>query len=51
MVEGLTTAEAQARLRQFGGNVIPEEKPRPILLFLKKLWRPSASQSSLLWSR
>jgi len=40
MVEGLTTAEAQARLRQFGGNVIPEEKPRPILLFLKKLWGP-----------
>jgi H+-transporting ATPase len=40
MVEGLTTAEAQVRLRQFGGNVIPEEKPRPILLFLKKLWGP-----------
>jgi len=40
MVEGLATAEAQARLKQFGPNVIPEEKPRPILLFLGKLWGP-----------
>ena len=40
MVEGLTTAEAQAQLKQFGPNVIPEEKPRPILLFLGKLWGP-----------
>ena len=40
MVEGLTTAEAQARLKQFGQNVIPEEKSRPILLFLGKLWGP-----------
>ena len=40
MVEGLTTAEAQVRLKQFGPNVIPEEKPRPILLFLGKLWGP-----------
>ena len=40
MIEGLTTAEAQARLREFGPNVIPEEKPQPLLLFLKKLWGP-----------
>lgn len=38
MVEGLTTADAQARLERFGPNAIPEEKPRPIVLFLKKLW-------------
>ena len=37
MVEGLTAAEARARLREFGPNAIPEEKPRLILLFLKKI--------------
>jgi H+-transporting ATPase len=40
MVEGLTAAEARARLGEYGPNVIPEEKPRPILEFLKKLWGP-----------
>ena len=40
MVEGLTTAEARARLGEYGPNVIPEEKTRPILAFLKKLWGP-----------
>ncbi|HUI90295.1 MAG TPA: plasma-membrane proton-efflux P-type ATPase [Anaerolineales bacterium] len=40
MVEGLTTADAEARLRRFGPNVVSEEKPSPILLLLKKLWGP-----------
>ena len=40
MVEGLSTEEAQARREQFGPNVIPDERPRPVLLFLKKLWGP-----------
>ena len=40
MVEGLTTAEAQTRLKRFGPNAVPEEKPRPILLVLMKLWGP-----------
>ena len=40
MLEGLTAVEVQARLQQFGPNAIPEEKPRPLLLFLKKLWGP-----------
>ena len=40
MVEGLTTADAWARLKRFGPNVVSEEKPRPILLLVKKLWGP-----------
>ncbi len=40
MLEGLTTTDAQARLERFGPNAIPEEKPRPILSLLKKLWGP-----------
>ena len=40
MVEGLNTADAQTRLQRFGRNVVPEEKPRPILLLLRKLWGP-----------
>ncbi len=40
MVNGLTTADAQARLKRFGPNAVPEEKRQPILLLLKKLWGP-----------
>lgn len=40
MLQGLTAAEVEARLRQFGPNAIPEEKPRPLLLLLTKLWGP-----------
>ncbi len=40
MVEGLTTADAKARLERFGPNAVAEEKPRPILSLLKKLWGP-----------
>jgi H+-transporting ATPase len=40
MPNGLTTGEAQSRLRQFGPNAVPEEKRQPLLLFLRKLWGP-----------
>jgi H+-transporting ATPase len=37
---GLATAEAQARLAQFGRNEIPRRRPQPFKLFFKKLWGP-----------
>jgi len=37
---GLSAQEAQERLRQYGPNTVPEERPHPVLLFLKKLWSP-----------
>jgi H+-transporting ATPase len=37
---GLTTAEAQIRLRQFGENRVEEEKHHPLLSFLVKFWAP-----------
>ncbi len=37
---GLTTAEAQNRLRQFGRNRVEEEKCHPLLSFLAKFWAP-----------
>ncbi len=37
---GLTTAEAQARLKQFGPNAVVEEKARPLKEFLKRFWAP-----------
>jgi H+-transporting ATPase len=40
MIEGLTTAEAQSRLQQFGPNAVAEGKPRRLIVFLKKLWGP-----------
>ncbi len=39
-MQGLSTAEAQARLLQYGPNAIPEEKPRTWLNFIKKFWGP-----------
>ncbi len=38
--QGLTTAEAQAKLQQYGRNEIREEKPHFWLLLLKKFWAP-----------
>ena len=35
---GLTTAEAQKRLEQFGENTISEVKTPPVVLLLKKFW-------------
>jgi H+-transporting ATPase len=37
---GLSSREAQERLRRYGPNALPEKRPRPLLLFLHKLWAP-----------
>jgi H+-transporting ATPase len=37
---GLTSAEAKARLRQFGPNAVREEQPHPVRLFLRRFWTP-----------
>lgn len=37
---GLSSAEAQVRLQQFGLNAMPEEHRRPLRVFLQKLWGP-----------
>src|SRR5512135_2048741 len=37
---GLTTAQAQARLKQFGPNAVVEEKTHPVKAFLKRFWAP-----------
>ena len=37
---GLTTAEAQARLRQYGPNAVVEEKTHPVKAFVKRFWAP-----------
>jgi H+-transporting ATPase len=37
---GLTTTEAQARLKQFGPNAVVEEKAHPLKAFLKRFWAP-----------
>jgi H+-transporting ATPase len=39
-VVGLTTAEVQRRLGQYGPNEIPERRPHPALVLLKKFWGP-----------
>ncbi len=38
--DGLTSQEADGRLRRFGYNEIQEAKPNPILEFLKRYWGP-----------
>ncbi len=38
--EGLTTAEAQARLDRLGANMLEEKKHNPLLAFLKYFWGP-----------
>ncbi len=37
---GLTSAEAQHRLEQYGPNEIPEHRPNPALVLLQKFWGP-----------
>ncbi len=37
---GLTAAEAQQRLKQFGPNVIPERRVHPLMTLLGKFWGP-----------
>lgn len=38
--QGLRSAEAQARLKRYGFNELPEEKVNPILKFLSYFWGP-----------
>ena len=37
---GLSTADAQARLKQFGPNAVVEEKAHPLRAFVKRFWAP-----------
>lgn len=37
---GLTSAEAQARLQQYGANEVSETKPNPLVTLLRKFWAP-----------
>lgn len=37
---GLTTAEAQARLMQFGPNAVIEGKSHPVRRIIKRFWAP-----------
>ena len=37
---GLSTADAQARLKQFGPNAVVEEKAHPLKAFIKRFWAP-----------
>ena len=37
---GLSSAEARARLAQYGPNAVAEAKPRPLLALLGKFWAP-----------
>ncbi|MHB9021162.1 MAG: plasma-membrane proton-efflux P-type ATPase [Halothiobacillus sp.] len=41
-VRGLTEAEAQQRLAQYGSNAIPEQKINPLKAYLLKYWSPVA---------
>ncbi len=38
--KGLSTQEAVERLKKFGPNAIPRQKPHPIRVFLLKFWAP-----------
>ncbi len=38
--QGLTTAEARQRLAKYGPNMVAEEHPHPLSLFLGKFWAP-----------
>jgi H+-transporting ATPase len=38
--DGLTTAEAEARLKQYGPNAVVEEKAHPVKAFVKRFWAP-----------
>lgn len=38
--QGLSSAQAQARLKQYGLNELPKEKSNPILKFLSYFWGP-----------
>jgi len=40
IVAGLTTTEAQERLRRYGPNRVEEERRSPVLAFFRKFWAP-----------
>ncbi len=40
--DGLSSEEAKKLLEQYGPNEVVEERPNPVLLFLKKFWGPIA---------
>ena len=40
LVTGLTSAEAEKSLQEFGPNELPEQKKSLLLVFLRKLWGP-----------
>ena len=37
---GLSAQEAQERLRRYGTNAVPEERPHPLMLLLHEFWSP-----------
>jgi H+-transporting ATPase len=37
---GLTTSEAQTRLKQYGPNAVAEDKPHPLQQLIKRFWAP-----------
>lgn len=39
-LQGLTSGEAAARLKQYGPNAVAEEPPHPWLALLRKFWAP-----------
>lgn len=39
-LQGLTSGEAAARLKQYGPNAVAEERPHPWLALLRKFWAP-----------
>ncbi|MHB8142909.1 MAG: plasma-membrane proton-efflux P-type ATPase [Thermoleophilia bacterium] len=39
-LSGLSSAEAATRLKHYGSNAVVEEKPHPVLSFLRKFWDP-----------
>ena len=38
--QGLTTAEAERRLREFGPNTVPRDTRHPVRVLLLKFWAP-----------
>ncbi len=39
-LDGLTSAEVERRLREFGRNQLPEQSASPLLIFIRKFWGP-----------
>ena len=37
---GLSSNEAQVRLKRFGANAVVQEKPHPLKAFVKRFWSP-----------